>query len=124
VLAYYYAAHSRIYGQGGYRAGLCIHQLDGTILFVITDWHSASLKPVTFSLTGAEILAPANAAELGLALIAIVHQFASTPEKVLFKLTLDTRATLDTMATLHEGIYIRLRPTVFRLRDKFSSGET
>jgi hypothetical protein len=32
VLAYSDAVHSGAYGQGGYLAGLCIHQLDGTML--------------------------------------------------------------------------------------------
>jgi hypothetical protein len=40
-----------------------------------------------------------------------------------FELTLDSRGTLDTMATLHEGRDFRLRHTVCRLRDAFSSGE-
>jgi hypothetical protein len=61
VLAYYDAAYSGTYGQSGYLAGLCIHQLDGTMLYFITDWHNASLKRVAFSSTGAEILAAANA---------------------------------------------------------------
>jgi hypothetical protein len=84
VLAYSDAAHSGTYGQGGYLAGLCIRQLDGTVLYFVTDWHSASLKRVTFSSTGAEILAAANAADRGLALTAIVRQFASAPKDVLF----------------------------------------
>jgi hypothetical protein len=41
----------------------------------------------------------------------------------LIELTLDSRDTLDTMATLHEGRDFRLRPTVYRLRDAFSFGE-
>jgi hypothetical protein len=73
VLAYSDAAHSGTYGQSGYLAGLCIHQLDGTMLYFITDWHSASLKRVAFSSTGAEILAAANTADRGLALTAIVR---------------------------------------------------
>jgi hypothetical protein len=44
VPAYSDAAHSGTYGEGGYLAGLCIHQLDGAMLYFITDWHSASLK--------------------------------------------------------------------------------
>jgi hypothetical protein len=60
VLAYSDATHSGSYSKGGYLAGLCIHQLDGTMLYFITDWHSASLKRVAFSSTGAEILAAAN----------------------------------------------------------------
>jgi hypothetical protein len=60
VLAYCDAARSGTYGQGGYLAGLCIHQLDGTMLYLITEWHSASLKRVAFSSTDAEILAAAN----------------------------------------------------------------
>jgi hypothetical protein len=60
VLAYCDAARSGTYGQGGYLAGLCIHQLDGTMLYFITEWHSASLKRVAFSSTDAEILAAAN----------------------------------------------------------------
>jgi hypothetical protein len=90
------------------------------MLYFITDWHSASLKRVAFSSTGAEILAAANAAVRGLALTAIVRQFASAPKDVLFELTLDSRGTLATMATLHEGRNFRLRPTVCRLRDAFS----
>jgi hypothetical protein len=121
VLAYSDAAHSGTYGQCGYLAGLCIHQLDGAMLYFITDWHSASLKRVAFSSTGAEILAAANAADRGLT--AIVRQFGSAPKDVLFELTLDSRGTLDTMATLHAGRDFRLRPTVCRLRDSFSSGE-
>jgi hypothetical protein len=93
------------------------------MIYFITDWHSASLKSVTFFSTGAEILAAANAADCGLALTTIVRQFASAPKKVLFELTLDSRGTLDTMATLHEGRDFRLRPTVCRLRDAFSSDE-
>jgi hypothetical protein len=123
VLEYSDAAHSRTYGQGGYLAGLCIHQLDGAMLYFITDWHSADLKRVAFSSTGAEILAAANAADRGLSLTAIVRQFASAPKDFLFELTLDSRGTLDTMATLHEGRNFRLRPTACRLRDAFSSGE-
>jgi hypothetical protein len=84
VLAYSDAAHSRTYGQGGYLAGLCIHQLDGTMRYFITDWHSPSLKRVAFSSPGAEILAAANAADRGLALTAIVRQFSSAPKDVLF----------------------------------------
>jgi hypothetical protein len=122
VLSYSDAAHSGTYGQGDYLAGLCIHQLDGAMLCFITDWHSASPKRVAFSSTGAEILAAANAADRGLALTAIVRQFASAPKDVLFELTLDSRGTLDTMATWHEGRYFRLRPTVCRPRDAFSSG--
>jgi hypothetical protein len=99
------------------------HQLDGTMLYFMTDWHSASLKRVAFSSTGAEILAAANAADRGLALTAIVRQFASAPKDVLFELTLDSRRTLDTMATLREGKDFRLRPSICRLRDAFSSGE-
>jgi hypothetical protein len=79
VLAYYDVAHSGTYGQGGYLAGLCIHQLDGTMLYFITDWHSESLKRVAFSSTDAEIVVAANAAGRGLALTAIVRQFASAP---------------------------------------------
>jgi hypothetical protein len=123
VLAYSDATHSVTYGQGGYLAGLCIHQLDGTILYFITDWHSASLKRVAFSSTGAEILAAANAADRGLALTAIVRQFSSAPKNVLFELTLDSRGTFVTMASLHEGRDFRLRPSVCRLLDLFSSGE-
>jgi hypothetical protein len=123
MLAYSDAAHSSIYGQGGYLAGLCIHQLNGTMLYFITDWHSASLKRVAFFSIGAEILAAANAADFGLALTDIVRQFASAPKKALFELTLDSRGTFDTLATLHEGRYFRLRPTVCRLRDAFSSGD-
>jgi hypothetical protein len=124
VLAYSDAAHSGSYGQGGYLAGLCIHLFDGAMLFFITYWHNAGLKCVAFSSTGAEILAAANAADRGLAFTAIVQQFASSPkENALFELTLDSRGTLDTMATLHEGRDFRLRPTVCRLRDAFSSGE-
>jgi hypothetical protein len=119
VLAYSDAAHSGTYSQGGYLAGLCIHQLDGAMLYFITDWHSASLKRVAFSFTGAEILAAANAADRGLALTAIVRQFASAPKDVLFELTLDSRGTLDTMATFHEGRDFRRRPTVCRLRVHF-----
>jgi hypothetical protein len=37
VLAYFDAAHSGTYGQGGYLPCLCIHQLDGKMLFLITD---------------------------------------------------------------------------------------
>jgi hypothetical protein len=91
------------------------------MLYFITDWHSASLKRVDFSSSGAEILAAANAADRGLALTGIVRQFASTPENVLFELTLDSRGTLDTMATLHERRGFRIRPTVCRLGDSFSS---
>jgi hypothetical protein len=94
------------------------------MLYFITDWHSASLKRIAFSSTVAEILAAANAADRCLALTAIVRQFASAPKDVLFELTLDPRGTLDKMATLHEGREFRLRPTVCRLRDAFSSGET
>jgi hypothetical protein len=94
-----------------------------TILYFITDWHSASLKRVAFSSTGAEIMAAVNAADRGLALTAIVRQFASTPKNVLFELTLDSRGTLNTMETLHEGRNFRLCPTVCRLRDAFSSGD-
>jgi hypothetical protein len=79
-LAYSDAAHSGTYGQIGYLAGLCVHQLDGTMLYFITDWHSASLKRVAFSFTGAEILAAANAADRGLALTTIVRQFSSAPK--------------------------------------------
>jgi hypothetical protein len=122
VLAYSDAAHSGTYGQCGYLAGLSIHQLGGTMLYVNADWHSASLKRFAFSSTGAEILADANAADRGLALIAIVRQFASAPKHVLSELTLDS-GTLDTMASLHERRDFRIRPTVCRLRDVFSSGE-
>jgi hypothetical protein len=123
VLAYSDAPHSGTYGQCFYLASLCIHQLDRTMLYFITDWHSASLERVAFSSTGAEILATANAADRGLALTAIVRQFASAPKDVLFELTLDSRGTLDTMATLHEARDFRLRPTVCRLRDAFSPGK-
>jgi hypothetical protein len=92
------------------------------MLYFITDWHSESLKRVAFSSTDAKILAAANAADRGLALTAIGN-FASAPKNVLFELTLDSRGTLDTMATLHEGGDFRLRPTICRLRDAFSSGE-
>jgi hypothetical protein len=84
VLACSDAAHSGTYGHGGYLAGLCIHQLDGTMLYFMTDWHSASLKRVAFFSTGAEILAAAKAADRGLALTVIVRQFASAPKNVLF----------------------------------------
>jgi hypothetical protein len=123
VLAYSDAVHSGTYGQGGNISGLCIHQLDGTMLYFVTDWHSASLKRVAFSSTGAENLATAIAADRGLALTAIVRQFASAPKDVLFELTLDSRGTLDTMATLHDERDFRLRPTICHLRDAFSSGE-
>jgi hypothetical protein len=123
VLAYSEIAHSGTYGQGMYLAGLCIHQLDGTMLYFNPDWHSASLKRGAFSSIGAEILAAANAADRGLALAAIVRQFASAPKNVLFELTLDSHGTLDTMANLHEEGDFRLRPTVCRLRDAFLSGE-
>jgi hypothetical protein len=73
------------------------------MLYFITDWHSASLKRVNFSSAGAEILAAANAADHGLALTAVVRQFATAPKKILFELTLDSRGTLETMANLHEG---------------------
>jgi hypothetical protein len=86
-----------------YLAGLCIHQLDGTMLYFITDWHIASLKRVVFFPTGAEIMAAESAADRGLALTPIVRQFASAPKSVLFEFNLDTRGTLDTMATLYEG---------------------
>jgi hypothetical protein len=122
VIAYSDAGHSGTYGKGGYFAGLCIHQLDGTMLYFITDWHSASLKRFAFSSTSAEIVAAANAADRGLVLTAIVRQFASAPKNVLFELTLNSRGTLDTMATLHEGRDFRLRPTVCLLRVAFSSG--
>jgi hypothetical protein len=122
VFAYSDAAHSRTYVQGGYLAGLCIHQLDGTMLYFITDWHSASLKRVAFSSIDAEILAAANAADRGLTFTVIARQFDSAPKNVLFVMTLDCRGTLDTMATLHEGIDFRLRPTICLLRDAFSSG--
>jgi hypothetical protein len=72
VLAYSDAAHSGTYGQGGFLAGLCIYQVDGTMLYFITDWHSASLKRVAFSSADTEILAATNAADRGLALTAIV----------------------------------------------------
>jgi hypothetical protein len=62
-LAYSDSPYSGTYGQGGYLAALCIHQLDGTMFYFTTDWHSASLKRVAFSSTGAEILAAANAAD-------------------------------------------------------------
>jgi hypothetical protein len=107
--------HSGTYGQRDYLAGLCIHQLDETILYFITDWHSASLNGIAFSSTGAEILAAASAADRGLALTGIVRQFASTPENILFELTLESRGTLDTMETLHEARDFPLRPTVSRL---------
>jgi hypothetical protein len=93
------------------------------MLYFITDWHSAILKRVAFSSTGAEILAAANAADRGLALTTTVRQFASAPKDVLFELTLDSRGTLDAMATLHEGRNLILRSTVCRLRVEFSSGE-
>jgi hypothetical protein len=35
VLSYSDAAHYGAYGQGGYLAGLCIYQLDGTMLYFI-----------------------------------------------------------------------------------------
>jgi hypothetical protein len=92
------------------------------MLYFITDWHSASLKRIAFSSTGADILAAANAADRGLALTAIVRQFASAPKHVQFELTLDSHGTLDTMPTLHERRDFRLGPTVCRLRDAFSSG--
>jgi hypothetical protein len=123
VLAYSDAAYSGTYGQGGYLAGLCMHQLDETMLYFITDLHSASLKRVEISSTGAEILAAANAADRGLDLTAIVCQFASAPKTRPVELTLVSRVTLDTTATLHEGRDFRLRPTVCRLCDAFSSGE-
>jgi hypothetical protein len=90
------------------------------MLYYITDWHSASLKRVAFSSTGAEIFAAPNAADRVLALTAIVRQFPSAPKDVLFELTLDSRGTLDTIATLHEGRDFRLRPTVCR---PFPAGE-
>jgi hypothetical protein len=93
------------------------------MLYFITDCHRASLKRVAFFSTGAEILAAANASDRGLALTAIGRQFASAPKNALFELTLDSRGTLDTMATLHEGRDFRLLPIVCRLRDAFSSGE-
>jgi hypothetical protein len=80
------------------------------MLYFITDWHNPTLKRVAFSSTGAEILEYANAADRGLALTAIVGQFASAPKQVLFDLTLDSRGTLDTIATLNEGRDFRLRP--------------
>jgi hypothetical protein len=123
VLAYSDAAHSGTHGQGGFLAGLCIHQLDETMLLFITDCHSASLKRVALSSTCAEILAAASAADRGLALTSIVRQFASSPKKIIFELTLDSRGALDTMSTLHEGRDFRLRPTVYLLRDAFSSDE-
>jgi hypothetical protein len=123
LLTYSNSAPSGTYGQGGYLAGLCIHQLDGTMLYFTTDWHSESLKRVAFSYTGAEISATANAADRGFAPDAIVRQFASAPKNVPFELTLDSRGTLDTLAALHEGRDFQLRPTVCRLRDAFSSGE-
>jgi hypothetical protein len=120
MLAYSETAHSGTYGQDMYLAGLCIHQLDGTMLYFITDWHSASLKRFALSSTGTEIFAAPNAADRVLALTATVRQFASAPKDVLFELTLDSRGTLDIMATLHEGRDFRLRPTVCR---QFSAGE-
>jgi hypothetical protein len=123
VLAYSDAVYSGIYGQGGYLSGLYIIQLDGTMLYLITEWHSESLKRVAFSSAGAEIMAAANAADQGLSLTAIVRQFASAPKNVLFELTLDSRGALDILATLHEGRDFWLRPTVCFLRDAFSSGE-
>jgi hypothetical protein len=80
VLPYSDAGNSGMYGQGGYLAGPCIHQLDETMRYFTTDWHSASLKRIAFSSTGAEILAAANAADRGLALTAIVRQFSSAPK--------------------------------------------
>jgi hypothetical protein len=122
VLPYSDAAHSVTCGQGGYLAGLFIQQLDGTMLYLITDWHSESQKRLAFSSIDAGILAAANA-EGRLALTAIVRHFASTPEYVLFELTLDSPGTFHTMATLHMGGYCRLRPTFCPLRVVFSPGQ-
>jgi hypothetical protein len=93
------------------------------MLFFIKDCHSASLTRIAFSFTGTEIMTAANAADSGFALSAIFRQFESTPDKVLFELTLDSRDALGTMMTLHEGENFGLRPTVCRIRDAFSSGE-
>jgi hypothetical protein len=82
----------------------------------------AFIKRVAFSSTGAEIRAAANTSGHGLACTAIVRQFASAPKNVLFELTLDSRGTRDTMATLNEGREFRLRSTVCGLRNAFSSG--
>jgi hypothetical protein len=61
------------------------------MIYFITDWHSASLKRFAFSSSGAELLAVVNAADRGLALTAIVRQFASAQKNVLFELTLNSR---------------------------------
>jgi hypothetical protein len=103
VLDFSDAAESGTYEQGGYVSGLCVEEIGGLVLYLVTDWHIASLKLVAFSSTGAEILAAANAADRGFALSEILREFAHEPESLLFELTVDSRGTLDTMATLHEG---------------------
>jgi hypothetical protein len=121
VLAYSAAAHSGTYGQGGYLAGLSIYQLDGTMLYFTTDWHSARLKRIALSSTGAEIL------QLQRQQIAVTLSPPSLVnllqrQKISFELTLDSRGTPDTMATLHEEKDFRLLSTVRCLRDAFSTG--
>jgi len=49
-----------------------------------------------------------------------IHQSETT---LPFILTVDSNGLYSTVTTLHQGLDYRLRPTVFRMRDSYKTGE-
>ena len=110
------------YGQTGLLTVLRIKQRDGVDLYHPIDWPSSKQKRVSYSPYGAKVLACAEADDREYYIkIGLMSLFPNT--KVRNELSTDLRCLYDTITTLHEGRYYRLRPTVQRIRNSFESHE-
>lgn len=118
-----HGAADKIYGQTGGICGLVIHDTDVKFrLFHPISWTSYKQRRVSYSSFGAEILAAANADDRGYDLkLSFISLFPDHPLR--HKLIVDSKALFETLTTLHQSDYYRLRKTVARIRSSFESKE-
>ena len=110
------------YGQTGLLTGLRIIRSEGADIFHTIDWCTNKQRRVSYSPYGAEVLACADADDRGYYLKSgLLSLFSSL--KTRSELCTDSRCLYDTITTLHEAKYYRLRPTVERIRNCFDSQE-
>jgi hypothetical protein len=101
----------------------CSPTLDSSVLHIL-DWSSSKQGRVSFSSGGSRILAAALTADRGFALTASIRaRFPHAPTPIYLELRLDAKGLYDTITTLHESKYYRLRLIIARLRDSFGAEE-
>lgn len=116
-----HAGLHEVYGQTGLISGIKVQCFKGNYFHPIT-WTSHKQKKVSYSSYGSEILAAADADDIGFFLKGVFNELF--PKTALrHELMVDSKSLFETITTLHKPEDYRLRKVVARMRDSFESSE-